>query len=211
MNKKLFVGRLPFGFSNEQLRSLFIKSGTVVSAVMVPDAKSGKTRGFGFVDMNTEAEAQAAIQSLNGTSLEDKKIWVTLAREKGEAKPAAAFPKSGRRPFGDRPSFSNDRSGLPRFGSKPGFGPKKHSSGHFTDGANGAPSAGRSSRPATGRPSFGDRKPPFRGKRSFSGGDARPSSAPTGERRPFRSAGARPGEFHGPPKRAGGKRPPPRS
>jgi RNA recognition motif-containing protein len=131
MNKKLFVGRLPFEFSNDQLRALFIGSGAVVSAVMVPDGKNGRTRGFGFVDMSTEAQAQAAIQSLNGTPLADKKIWVTLAREKGEAKPPAAVrkPVGDRRPFRSASMPHDDRprsKGPSRFPKKE-FSPRRNS------------------------------------------------------------------------------------
>jgi RNA recognition motif-containing protein len=213
MNKKLFVGRLPFVFSNDQLRALFIKSGTVVTAVMVPDAKSGRTRGFGFVDMNTEVEAQAAIQAVNGTPLEDKKIWVTLARDKGEAKPISN-DRPERRPFGDRPGSSsgnrrpfNDRSG-PSSGARRPFsdrsGPPSGERRPFSD-RSGPPTGGRrpfsdrSGPPSGERRPFSDRSgPPSGERRPFSDRSGPPSGArrpfsdrsgpPSGERRPFGSS-----------------------
>jgi RNA recognition motif-containing protein len=82
MPEKLFVGGLPFDFSDDQLRGLFAKAGTVLSAIMVPDPKNKRTRGFGFVTLSGKEEALAAIEMLNGTPIGEKKIFVTEAREK---------------------------------------------------------------------------------------------------------------------------------
>ena len=88
MSKKLFVGRLPFDFTDEKLGTLFASAGTVVSAQMIPDPKQGRTRGFGFVDMKTEEEAQTAIGQLNGYTIGDRQIWVAIARPKTLSAPA---------------------------------------------------------------------------------------------------------------------------
>ena len=95
MNQKLFVGRLPFDFTDEKLQNLFAPLGVVLSAVMVPDAKNGRSRGFGFVTMKTGAEAEAAIQKLNGTRVGDKELWVTAAKEQ-TPKISKAPPPRGR-------------------------------------------------------------------------------------------------------------------
>ena len=116
---KLFVGRLPFDFTNEKLEKLFAPVGTVLSAIMVPDPKNGRSRGFGFVTMKTDEENLAAIQKLNGTRLGEKEIWVTEAKEKNPKppkaskpfRPAVGEPESwpGRRnTFGKRPTPRSD-------------------------------------------------------------------------------------------------------
>src|SRR5258708_2858163 len=87
MANKLFVGGLPFDFTDDKLRELFAPLGTVVSAVMVSDPKHGRTRGFGFVAMSTPEESKAAIETLKGTKIGEKAIWVTEAREKEKQAP----------------------------------------------------------------------------------------------------------------------------
>src|SRR5436305_15138448 len=96
MFTKLFVGALPFVYSNDELKALFSAVGTVTSAVMVHDPDRGRTRGFGFVEMSSPEEARGAIEKLNGTTVGEKAIFVTEARER-----QAAPPKPGEtdRPF----------------------------------------------------------------------------------------------------------------
>lgn len=81
MSKKIFVGGIPFKTTDDQLRDLFAQCGTVVSATILKDRETGRSRGFGFVEMETEADAQNAIQTLNGTDLDGRKINVSEARE----------------------------------------------------------------------------------------------------------------------------------
>lgn len=85
--KKLFIGGLPFVYSDEELRGLFAGLGQVLSATMVFDPDRNRSRGFGFVEMSTPEEAQAAITQLNGKPLGEKKIFVTEARPKKPANP----------------------------------------------------------------------------------------------------------------------------
>ena len=66
--------------TDEQLQNLFVSAGTVESATIIKDKMSGKSKGFGFVEMSTEEEAQAAISSVNGTEVEDRSITVSEAR-----------------------------------------------------------------------------------------------------------------------------------
>lgn len=80
MNKKLFVAGLSYDLTNDQLSQAFAQFGTVVSAQIITDRMSGRSKGFGFVEMATVEEAQAAIQGLNDTELAGRKIVVNEAR-----------------------------------------------------------------------------------------------------------------------------------
>lgn len=79
-NKKLFVGSLPWAVDDVKLREIFSQAGNVVSAQVVKDRETGRSRGFGFVEMSTDEEAQAAVSNLNGTDIEGRKIIVNIAR-----------------------------------------------------------------------------------------------------------------------------------
>lgn len=79
-NKKLFVGSLPWSVDDAQLAQIFSQAGTVVSAQVVKDRDTGRSRGFGFVEMSTEEEAQNAVSNLNGSDVEGRKIVVNIAR-----------------------------------------------------------------------------------------------------------------------------------
>ncbi|HUG43475.1 MAG TPA: RNA-binding protein [Acidobacteriota bacterium] len=80
--KKLYVGGLPFSISDTQLEELFSGYGTVESARVITDRMTGRSRGFGFVEMSSQEEAEASIQGLNGTQLEGRTLTVNEAREK---------------------------------------------------------------------------------------------------------------------------------
>ncbi|HSX19189.1 MAG TPA: RNA-binding protein [Candidatus Saccharimonadales bacterium] len=80
MAAKLFVGSLPFSTTDDQLRDFFAKAGQVVSANVVMDKMTGRSRGFGFVEMATEEDAKKAIDTLNGQELDGRKIFVSEAR-----------------------------------------------------------------------------------------------------------------------------------
>ena len=79
-NKKLFVGSLPWGVDDAGLAQIFSQAGTVVSAQVVKDRETGRSRGFGFVEMSTDEEANNAVSNLNGTDIEGRKIVVNIAR-----------------------------------------------------------------------------------------------------------------------------------
>jgi cold-inducible RNA-binding protein len=83
MASKLYVGGLPFSKTSEGLRRHFAQCGTVVSATVVTDRVSGESRGFGFVEMSTDAEAKAAINVLNGQMFEGRRLRVELATPLG--------------------------------------------------------------------------------------------------------------------------------
>lgn len=80
MVKKLFVGGLSWDTTDATLHDFFTKVGSVLSAAVIMDRYSGKSKGFGFVEMSSEAEAEKAIQELNGQELDGRKIAVTEAR-----------------------------------------------------------------------------------------------------------------------------------
>ena len=113
MTKKLFVGNLPFGVSDFELEDLFKGYGEVTSAKVIVDRRTGRSRGYGFVEMGTEDLAQQAIEALNGTELKGRPINVSLAREQTEG---------GGRDRGDRGGFSGG------YGDGGGDGFRKRSS-----------------------------------------------------------------------------------
>jgi RNA recognition motif-containing protein len=77
---KLYVGNLPFSTDDTQLRGLFESHGEVVSASVVMDRDTGRPRGFGFVEMSNDNEAKAAIEAMNGQSVDGRAIVVNEAR-----------------------------------------------------------------------------------------------------------------------------------
>lgn len=83
MASKLYVGGMSYSTTSESLRQLFTQFGTVESATVITDRISGDSRGFGFVEMSTEAEAQAAIQKLNDQPFEGRKLMVNVAKSPG--------------------------------------------------------------------------------------------------------------------------------
>jgi RNA recognition motif-containing protein len=80
MASKLFVGSLAYAVTDEQLEEFFKQAGNVVSAKVIIDRDSGRSKGFGFVEMETDEEAKAAIDQLNGKELEGREIAVNEAR-----------------------------------------------------------------------------------------------------------------------------------
>ncbi len=81
---KLFVGNLPYSTTNQQLTDMFAAIGTVASATIVTDKYSGRSKGFGFVEMEDDDQAQTAITQLNNTAIEGRNIVVSVARPKEE-------------------------------------------------------------------------------------------------------------------------------
>lgn len=84
MEKKLYVGNLPYKIDENALKEAFSGAGTVEDAVMITDKFSGRSKGFGFVTMSTEEEAQAAIDMWNEKELEGRKLVVNEARPQQE-------------------------------------------------------------------------------------------------------------------------------
>ena len=89
MNKKLYVGGLSYSVTDEQLLELFQAHGTVESAKVITDRDTDRSRGFGFVEMGTQQEAEQAIKALNGTEHEGRSLTVN------ESKPRENRPSGG--------------------------------------------------------------------------------------------------------------------
>lgn len=80
METKLYVGNLPYSARSEGLQELFARAGTVASANVITDRESGRSKGFGFVEMGSPEEAEKAIQMFNGYSFEGRDLRVNIAR-----------------------------------------------------------------------------------------------------------------------------------
>ena len=101
MGSGIFVGGLAFATTDVQLRDLFARRGIVAWAQVITDKFTGQSRGFGFVEMSTDAEAKTAIAALNGTQMDGRTLTVN------EAKPRE--PRSGRGTFGGSRGGKRDR------------------------------------------------------------------------------------------------------
>ena len=87
MNKKLYVGGLAYTVTDSQLQSLFAGHGTVESAKVIMDRDTDRSRGFGFVEMGTQEQAEKAIAALNGTQHEGRSLTVSISKPR-EDRPA---------------------------------------------------------------------------------------------------------------------------
>jgi cold-inducible RNA-binding protein len=82
--KKLYVGNLPYGMTDNDLQNLFEAHGTVQSAQVIVDRDTGRSKGFGFVEMDNSEEAQAAIDAMNGQDVNGRPLTVNEARPREE-------------------------------------------------------------------------------------------------------------------------------
>ena len=98
MSKKLYVGNLSYNTNEEALRSAFSEVGTVESAVVIMDKMTGRSKGFGFVELATEEEAQSALAKFDGAELDGRSLKVN------EARPQEERP---RRNFDNRRGYDN--------------------------------------------------------------------------------------------------------
>jgi RNA recognition motif-containing protein len=85
MEVKLYVGNLSFSTTEDDLRNLFAQAGTVSSVALIMDRETGSSKGFGFIEMSTQLEAESAIKKFNGFSLGNREIKVNTARPKEES------------------------------------------------------------------------------------------------------------------------------
>ncbi len=98
MDVKLYVGNLPFDTTEETIRELFAQCGTVVSVALIKDRDTGQSKGFAFVEMSSQKEAQTAISTLNGRTVGDREMKVNIAKPREER---PSFERGrGRRDFG---------------------------------------------------------------------------------------------------------------
>ena len=108
MGKKIYVGNLAYGINSSDLQQMFETYGVVQSAQVILDRDTGRSKGFGFVEMEGEAEAQAAIAALNGKEMDGRTLVVNEAR-----------PREERGGGGGRGGYGGDRRGG---GHRRGFG-----------------------------------------------------------------------------------------
>jgi RNA recognition motif-containing protein len=95
MGKRLYVGGLPFETTEPQLQELFSPFGRVESAKVIMDRATGRSKGFGFVEMATDLEAKAAIEKMNGSTVGSRKIVVNEARPMEDRKGGGGFGNRG--------------------------------------------------------------------------------------------------------------------
>jgi RNA recognition motif-containing protein len=103
MGKKLYVGNLTYGATDSTLTQLFEAHGTVQSAQVIMDRDTGRSKGFGFVEMGSDAEAKTAIQALNGKEVEGRALTVNEARpreDRGGGRGGSSGGSGGRGGYG---------------------------------------------------------------------------------------------------------------
>lgn len=93
MESKLYVGNLPYSATEEELSQMFGQAGTVTSVAIIKDRETGRSKGFAFVEMATEADAQKAISMLNGQSMGGRDLRVSIARPREDG--ARSFNRGG--------------------------------------------------------------------------------------------------------------------
>ncbi len=81
---KLFVGGLPYAMNDQDLQNLFSEYGTVASAVVITDRQTGRSKGFGFVELEDDSMAQKAVEEMNGKDVDGRSIAVSVARPREE-------------------------------------------------------------------------------------------------------------------------------
>ena len=131
MSSKLYVGNLSYQVSDEDLSSFFSAAGEVVSARIVRDRETNRSKGFGFVEMSSNDQAQKAVDDLNGQELDGRALRVDLAREEGRGGGGGGGGRPGGGGGGGRPGGGFGGGGG---GGRPGGG--------FGGGGGGRPSGG---------------------------------------------------------------------
>ena len=104
MSKNIYVGNLPFSTTSEELRAEFERYGTVANAEVIKDRETGRSRGFGFVEMVDDAQADAAVAALSGADMGGRKLTVNEAkpREERPRRSGGGYGGGGRRDYGNR-------------------------------------------------------------------------------------------------------------
>lgn len=102
MQNKLYVGNLSYATTEEELRDLFSGAGSVTSVALIKDRETGRSKGFAFVEMSSESEAQAAINQFNGYQFGERDLRVSIARPKEETGRGGGFRRNDRNSGGGR-------------------------------------------------------------------------------------------------------------
>src|SRR6266567_3402539 len=128
MSMKLYVGNLAFATSSQDLQELFAQAGTVESASVVEDRDTGRSRGFGFVEMASKEEGEAAIAQFNGKEFNGRNLTVNEARPREDR---------GNRGGGGRGGFGGGRGGGGGYGNRGGGGGGRGGGGGYGGGGGG--------------------------------------------------------------------------
>jgi len=139
MGKKLYVGNLPYSCDSSELEQMFGAHGQVVSAQVISDRETGRSKGFGFVEMSTDEEAQSAIASLNGQQNGGRALTVNEARPKEEGGGGGGRGGGG---GGGRGGYGGSGGGGGGGGSRGGFGGGGGGRGGFGGGGGGSGGGG---------------------------------------------------------------------
>jgi RNA recognition motif-containing protein len=114
METKLYVGNLSYSTSEETLRLLFSEYGSVTSVELIKDHDTGNSKGFAFVEMGSQDDSDKAISSLNGASLENRVIKVSIAKPREERPQGGWYADSPSRSYGSHNSSGQKRAGSTR-------------------------------------------------------------------------------------------------
>jgi cold-inducible RNA-binding protein len=114
METKIYVGNLSFSTTEEELRELFTQAGTVASTTLIKDRDTGQSKGFAFIEMSNQADAEKAIHMFNGKTFGNRELKVNLARPR-EERGAGGYGRGGG--FGRGSGYGRGGSGSNRRGS----------------------------------------------------------------------------------------------
>jgi len=147
MASRLYVGNLPYNFTSQDLQKLFGQHGVVRSAEVIMDRMTGRSRGFGFVEMDSDAASQQAIAALHERDVEGRRMTVNEARERaprGAGGPRPPGP-SGPRPSGPSGGFGGQSGGFgpPRGAPRGDRGERRDRGDRYSDGGGGGGGRGR--------------------------------------------------------------------
>jgi RNA recognition motif-containing protein len=117
MEFKLYVGNLSYSTTEDDLRTLFAQAGTVASVTVIKDRDTGSSKGFAFVEMSSQAEAQKAISMFNSYSLQDRQLKVNPAKPREEHSGGS---------YGNRNSYNSNRSNSRDHSKKGGGGTRRY-------------------------------------------------------------------------------------
>jgi RNA recognition motif-containing protein len=177
MSRKLFVGNLPYSVTSERLQEAFSQFGTVTSSKVIVDRETGRSRGFAFLEMETDDQGAAAMQAMNGALLDGRSIAVREAVERQPGGGGGGFGGGGR---GPRPPYGGGGGGGYRGGGGGGGGGYRGGGGGGFGGGGGGGGGYRGASPGGG----GEGGPMRDRRADFSGGGAEsPESARPQRRR----------------------------
>jgi RNA recognition motif-containing protein len=111
MDIKLYIGNLAYATTEEDLKTLFANAGTVTSVDLIKDRDTGRSKGFAFIQMSNQAEAEKAISLYNGYSLGERELRVSIARPREDNRGGFGGPRrdAGRGRGGERGGYGGDR------------------------------------------------------------------------------------------------------